>query len=123
MIEHLEACSLPVSDLARSLAFYRELGFAVETESARGYAVLRVGDSELVLLSPEAAAREPKFAGVALGGAVAIHVRVSDPDLLWERVCGAARVLEPLGEREYGDRDFAISDPDGYRLVFGRALL
>jgi hypothetical protein len=53
---------------------------------------------------------------------MAIHVRVADPDGLWEVVSKTAGVLERLGDREYGDRDFTILDPDGYRLVFGSAV-
>ncbi len=122
MIESLEACTLPVSDLDRSLQFYRDVGFEV-VENAAGRAILRVGDNELVLLSPAAAEAEPKFAGARVGGAMALHFRVADPDRLWDLVGrGAVPVLEPLGDRAYQDRDFTIQDPDGYRLVFGRAL-
>lgn len=123
MIERLEACTLPVSDLARSLSFYCEiLGFEVVDETKGRRAILRAGDGELVLLSPEATASEPKFRGAVPGGAMAIHLRVGDPDQLWEAVHGAVSVLERLDDRDYGDRDFTIEDPDGYRLVLGRAL-
>lgn len=122
MMQSLEACVLPVRELGRALGFYRDLlGFDVEFADDER-AILRVGGSEIVLLSLDAAAREPKFAGAVPGGGMAIHVRVADPDGLWEVVSKTAGVLERLGDRDYGDRDFSILDPDGYRLVFGSAV-
>ena len=32
------------------------------------------------------------------------------------------KIVYPIGDREYGMRDFAISDPDGNYLVFGQPL-
>ncbi|MFN7975582.1 MAG: VOC family protein [Acidobacteriota bacterium] len=122
MLEKIEACVLPVASVHASLSFYQELlGLEVVDESPDA-AILKAGEQEIVLLSLAAAEREPKFAGAIPGGAVAIHLRVTDPDGLWERIRRAARILEPLGDREYGDRDFTVLDPDGYRLVLGRAL-
>lgn len=124
MIDKLEACVLPVSDLDGSLTFYSErLGFEVVDRRDGESAILRAGDAELVLLSPRATEREPKFAGASPGGAIAIHFRVPDVERMWESVSGSATVLERIGDREYGDRDFTLADPDGYRLVFGTALL
>jgi uncharacterized glyoxalase superfamily protein PhnB len=31
-------------------------------------------------------------------------------------------IVYPIGDREYGIRDFSISDPDGNYLVFGQAV-
>lgn len=122
MMERLEAVVLPVRELGRALGFYSDLlGFdVVHADDER--AILKVGDSEIVLISLEAALREPKFTDAVPGGGMAIHVRVADPDRLWEVASKTANVLEKLGDRDYGDRDFAILDPEGYRIVFGRAV-
>ncbi|MBB2145767.1 VOC family protein [Pedobacter sp. LMG 31464] len=32
------------------------------------------------------------------------------------------KIVYPIGDREYGLRDFAISDPDGNYLVFGQPI-
>ena len=123
MIERLEACVLPVSDLARSREFYQEiLGFDLVEAVDDELVILRAGESEVVLLSPEATANEPKFEGAVPGGAVAIHFRVGDPERLFELLSQTVPILEKPGERRYGDWDFTIQDPDGYRLVFGRAI-
>jgi len=31
-------------------------------------------------------------------------------------------IVEPIGDRDYGMRDFAVTDPDGHRLVFGQEI-
>ncbi len=122
MIEKIEACVLPVRDLAESKAFYVDcLGFDLLDQS-QDLLVLGAGEAEVVLISIEAARREAKFAGVKPGAASAIHFRVDDPDQMFERVARTATVLDPVGDRPYGDRDFTIADPDGYRLVFGSAM-
>jgi uncharacterized glyoxalase superfamily protein PhnB len=33
-----------------------------------------------------------------------------------------AQVLVPIGDRDYGLRDFAIPDPDGFRVRFATRL-
>jgi uncharacterized glyoxalase superfamily protein PhnB len=38
------------------------------------------------------------------------------------RARGGASVIEEIGDRPWGDRTFAIADPDGYRLRFAKTL-
>jgi len=32
-------------------------------------------------------------------------------------------VIKPIGDRDYGLRDFTVTDPDGFGLRFGARLL
>jgi uncharacterized glyoxalase superfamily protein PhnB len=51
-----------------------------------------------------------------------IRVRVEDADAQFERVSAhGAQVLEPLTDREYGERDFTVEDLAGYRWQFAES--
>jgi len=80
--------------------------------------------------------RTSVFAGVSLGeveiflkeetpapNAGAVVFMVGDADALYEfhRASGV-EVVEPLDDREYGIRDYAVKDLYGYRLVFGHHI-
>jgi catechol 2,3-dioxygenase-like lactoylglutathione lyase family enzyme len=78
----------------------------------------------------------PTFAGVNLGQAqifleqgaphpegCSVYFLVGNADELhdFQRASGV-EVTAPLGDREYGLRDYAVRDLNGYRLVFGHRL-
>lgn len=49
--------------------------------------------------------------------------KVAEADAYWRRVLGMnATVVAPVGDREYGLRDFTILDPDGFGIRFGSHL-
>jgi hypothetical protein len=57
-------------------------------------------------------ARQPGTAGG--------YVVTSDPDALFERVVRrGAEVVRPLGDTDYGSREFALRDPEGNMWSFG----
>ena len=44
----------------------------------------------------------------------------ADPDALCERVLGQkAEIMRPLGETDYGAREFTVRDPEGNLWSFG----
>jgi uncharacterized glyoxalase superfamily protein PhnB len=77
------------------------------------------------------------YAGLTYGGGARLHLCayessaprlgqgaayffVADVDQVWERaVAGNARIDHPIGNQDYGMRDFSVRDPDGNRLTFG----
>jgi catechol 2,3-dioxygenase-like lactoylglutathione lyase family enzyme len=105
-----------VRDLARSLAFYRSFGFALE-RSTETFAVLRWNESYLFL-------DEHKERPTSSGGVLAnVRVIVPDVDAAWRQAeaCGA-RVESPIADRAYGLRDFTVVDPDGFGLRFAQVM-
>ena len=106
------------ADFDRSSAFYGDLlGFSVaETwgdPDGRGtlFQVASGGVIEVFEDSPHHPFEPP--AGVK------VAVEVDDADALFERVAAAgAEIVEPVGERPWGHRNFEILDPSGLRLVF-----
>jgi catechol 2,3-dioxygenase-like lactoylglutathione lyase family enzyme len=100
-------------DLARSLEFYRALGFEVQSVEA-DFAVLAWEDHRF-FLEPR-----PDLPAVIDQPQANIRIMVADVDTYWaiaQRI--GARVIKPIEDRYYGLRDFTIADPDGFGLRFG----
>ena len=106
------------ADFERSSAFYGDLlGFAVaehwEGPDGRGtlYQAASGGVIEIFEDSPHHPFEPP--AGVK------VAIEVDDADALHERVAQAGVVIvDPIGERAWGHRNFEILDPSGLHLVF-----
>ena len=109
---------LAVGDLAAAIDFYtKKLGFTL---------AFTWGDP-------------PTFAGVNLDKVQmflrkgtpnanpqpgAVYFLVGDADLLYDfHRANAVEVVHPIGDREYGIRDYIVRDLHGYYLVFGHHLL
>ena len=107
-----------VSNLEKSIAFYTEkLGFSVD---------FRFG-------------KPPTYAGMILGN-VCLHLSSAYPYknntghgnlyIMFDEVDGLYKYLVsekvefycPIGNREYGVRDFAIMDPDGNQIGIGAEI-
>lgn len=109
------ATVLHVKDMATALAFYRDkLGFTVSFswDEPAQYICLCLGDAAIHLNSyvPPAG---PSHVVLFCKGIDALYAQ-----LMERRVT----IVEPIGDRAYGMRDFAITDPDEHRLVFGQGI-
>jgi catechol 2,3-dioxygenase-like lactoylglutathione lyase family enzyme len=107
---------IEVADLARSVAFYRGLGFTV-VRAEGGFASLAWRGAWLFLTVG------PRASGNGATG-TNLRVLVDDVDAAWEaaRASGAA-VEAPIADRSYGMRDFTIRDPDGFALRFAAPIV
>jgi catechol 2,3-dioxygenase-like lactoylglutathione lyase family enzyme len=121
---------LDVSDLDRSLVFYREiLGFEMRVERPEErFVYLTRGFVHLML--EEAAGPGRRFRTAPLeypyGRGINLQIEVPDIDHLYTRAVEAGATIHiPLEERWYrqgedetGNRQFVLVDPDGYLLRF-----
>lgn len=104
---------MTVSHIAEATLAYEKLGFAAE---------FQVGDP-------------PFYAGIQRDG-IGIHLQqddgsgrvgqgscymiVDDVNDLWSQVEGSGlQIVEPIGDRSYGMRDFYVKDTDGNTIGFG----
>jgi uncharacterized glyoxalase superfamily protein PhnB len=109
------ATVLHVKDMPASLAYYRDrLGFSVTFtwEEPPRYACLCLGDCAIHLNSyvPPAG---PSHIAIFCKGIDAFYTELN---------ARGVKVVEPIADRPYGMRDFAVTDPDGHRLVFGERI-
>src|SRR5262245_40591200 len=105
-----------VRDARRSKSFYEQLGFEV-AEDRETFVVLTWEGHELFL------DERPDLPTAPAVQQANVRVMVANVDAYWHRalVIGAA-VVAPIGDREYGLRDFTILDPDGFGIRFGSVL-
>jgi catechol 2,3-dioxygenase-like lactoylglutathione lyase family enzyme len=115
-IESISAITLATHDMARSLRFYRALGFELRYggENA-GFTSLKVGSSYLNICDCAPEAR------IGWWGRVIIYV--SDVDAFYERAVrnGLSPQFAPR-DASWGERYFHITDPEGHELSFARPL-
>ena len=98
-------------------AFGFERGDVHRGEDGRvHHAELRFGDGWVML----GAARDDGAELSARPGTGAAYVVADDVDALHDRaVAAGAEVVRPLGDTDYGSRDFAVRDPEGNVWSFG----
>jgi catechol 2,3-dioxygenase-like lactoylglutathione lyase family enzyme len=107
---------LGVSDMSRSLAFYRDkLGFAASTwgEPAT-FAILQRGTVTIALTT---------VAKPAVSTNWAAYVYVADADALYRELIGhGVRIEDAPTDQPWNCRDFVVDDPDGHMISFGQVL-
>jgi len=113
------ATVIPVIDVSRSLAFYRDqLGFKVtfSWEDPPSYAVLKAGEHVQIHLSQ----RPQQAEAAAAGAGTMVYIFVQDIDGLYQAYSQREVAIHtPIGDRDYGMRDFDLLDPDGNIISFG----
>ena len=106
-------------DIPASIDFYTKLlGFTCEGGGAEeGWASLSCGAVSIMLSGPNEHEGDtaPCFTG-------SLYFRVSDVDGLWSQLKDRARVCYPIEDFEYGMREFAVYDNNGYLLQFGEEI-
>jgi uncharacterized glyoxalase superfamily protein PhnB len=104
-------------NLENSIAFYRDLlGFQCAAQMD-GWASLEREGIELMLSLPNQHEPydRPRFSG-------SFYLRCDDVDAWWERLKEKATVVYPIETFDYGMREFAIRDNNGYILQFGKPI-
>ena len=117
VIESISAVTLAVSEMARSVTFYRALGFElVAGGDDAAFTTFGVGLGFLNLQVDAAHAPVP-----AIWGRVIFHV--DDVDAMHARAleAGLAPATAP-SDATWGERYFHLRDPDGHELSFARVL-
>jgi predicted enzyme related to lactoylglutathione lyase len=113
------AASLTVSDLQRSLTFYRDVvGFTVdrkfEREGRLAAVALKAGAVELLLGQDDGAKGE----GRVKGEGFSLQITTSqDVDALAKRIQDRGGLLTTEPADVWGARVFRMQDPDGFRLT------
>ncbi|MFS8403834.1 VOC family protein [Xanthomonas campestris pv. campestris] len=112
---------LPSRSIAQTLTFYRALGFAGEAHPHdAGYAILRRGDVELHFFAHPDLDPAACYAGC--------YLRVTDVDGVYAAMRAAALPaqgiprIDPVGDKPWGMREFAIVDESGNLLRIGQVI-
>ena len=125
--------NLIVSDVERSLAFYRDvLGFSVTATvpeaSPLVFAMMQRDSVSVFLNSVESVKEYPSLASRAIGGTNTMFVVIEADDIkggidaLFASISPKARLFMGLKDQFYGMREFGIEDPDGYVIFFAQRI-
>ncbi|NJN67486.1 MAG: VOC family protein [Chloroflexaceae bacterium] len=120
--------NLMVAEVDRSLAFYRDvLGFEVvmtmPEEGTPIWGMVKRGAVDIMLQASESLGQEyPSLAGRPIGATLTLYLEVSDIQALYDELKGKVEPVRDLQTMDYGMREFAVCDGDGYILVFGQQV-
>jgi catechol 2,3-dioxygenase-like lactoylglutathione lyase family enzyme len=106
---------LAVTDLMATVEFYTsKLGFTLGFTwgDPPGFAGVNLGEVQVFLST-----------GTPSPQGADVFFVVGDADELYAfHRANGVEVVEEIGDREYGLRDYAVRDPNGYRLAFGHYI-
>ncbi|MGI8926874.1 MAG: VOC family protein [Tepidiformaceae bacterium] len=121
--------SIRVRDMKEAVAFYSgTLGFELlrggpdeeNISLGRGDARIMI-ESSAAFYSP--AYNEAIRERLGTPSATALYIEAQDLEALCERAGAAGRrIIDPLGDRPWGQSEFTVEDPEGNWLTFWRAL-
>ena len=116
MIRGIHHVALSTGNLARLVAFYRDvLGMEVLYGSeGSGFSSLRPGNTNSVILNLEH--------GQTTTGWGRLIFHVADVDALWTHLTNLGFEPEKPRNASWGERYFHLLDPDGHELSFARPL-
>ncbi|MFT3704107.1 MAG: VOC family protein [Agriterribacter sp.] len=110
---------LYTNQLAETIEFYtKELGFMLEAYNADyEWATVKKDHVEIMFSKPNAHIPFDKahFTG-------SFYIRVNDVDEIWNHLKERTTIVYSLDNFDYGMREFAIYDNNGYILQFGEPL-
>ena len=106
---------LSATDVGKTAAWYRDtLGFRTSLfpdGPPHSFCILCRDGVELMLRHDTAPARAERDWDV--------YLRMEGVDSLHDELAARTAIVEPLRDKPYRCREFAIEDPDGHRIVFG----
>lgn len=119
---------LQVFDMPRSLAFYRDrLGFEIVTRDRDSdecdWVLLRWGAAELMLNTAYETADRPAAPDpqrIVAHADTTLYISTPDVDTLCAQWRDQYGEVAPPVVREYGMKQWTVSDPDGYAVCFQR---
>ena len=125
MLKQVTSVLYWVNDIDISKDFYQKLGFE-PAESTEQHAVLKLGDFVIELV-PAKGHEADEFSKDAFaegkGKGMYLQVEVEQIDELHRAFIGKG--LQPSAaprDWPWGNREFVIKDPDGYKLCFWQAI-
>lgn len=107
------------AQIEETIDFYTgPLGFVCgEYNEAWDWATLHRDDIEIMVARPN---EHTPFERLTFTGS--FYINTDDVDNLWQELKDKARICYPVENFEYGMREFALYDNNGYRLQFGQDI-
>lgn len=117
MLKKFHSILFYAGNLNKTLEFYKQLGF--DAELSEGTVRAKLGDFRLAFVDENKAFFKKDAGAQPKGSGVFTYVEVDDIDayfnLLKEK---GIKTLSQPRDWPWGKREFAVKDPDGYKLIF-----
>jgi lactoylglutathione lyase len=122
---------LMVEDIAETVDWYERMFDAEvvatlpsDDDADHWWVQIQIDDASLMLQERESLTEKiSELEGAQLGGSVAFYTDVDDATALHDDLDAAgAEIIQELHETDFGWRQFAVSDCNGYVLWFGEKL-
>lgn len=122
MLKKLDVLVILVEDTLKTAKFYKELGFSIREETKNKVSLVLNNfyvdfHNEVTVQINDEASKGPKGLGIY------IYVNVDDIDEYYHSLLN--KNLKPSSQPRdwpWGNREFVIRDPDGYKIVFYEEL-
>lgn len=110
--------TLEVENMDETIQFYESLlDFKCIDREEDAWAFIQKDDISIMLSSRFNLDKHPK--PVFTGG---LYIYVDDIDVIWQILKNQVVINYPIENFDYGMREFAIYDNNGYRIQFGQEL-
>jgi uncharacterized glyoxalase superfamily protein PhnB len=119
--------NIAVDDVEKLRSFYLEkLGFQhmmgiVGKDGKLDFCIVN-RDGAMIMLSRPAERTDGSAEKHATRRPLEIYIEVGDVDGYHDQIRGRVKVSEPLKTQWWGDRNFGVDDPYGYRLWFYKTV-
>jgi uncharacterized glyoxalase superfamily protein PhnB len=117
MIKRLHSNLFYSSDLSKTYAFLKQLGF--DTQKSDDGVRVKMGDFTLAFIDENKTGIKNESGMKPKGTGIYTYVEVDDVDQYFEEIKknGVTPRTEPK-TWPWGKREFVVKDPDGYKFVF-----
>jgi PhnB protein len=113
---------LVIKGAAKAIEYYKKVFGATEImrmpgpNGTVGHAELKIGDSTIMLADENPSMGQGHVSATTVGGSpVSLYVYLKDVDKVFDRaVAEGAKVLKPVQDQFYGDRNGFLQDPFGH---------
>jgi uncharacterized glyoxalase superfamily protein PhnB len=106
-------------DLRGTVGYYADVfGFTCgEFNEDWGWATLRIDDVEIMLAKPNEHTQYDK-----IGFTGTFYYATDDVEAMWAKVRDKAKICDDIETFDWGMREFAVFDNNGYILQFGQEI-
>ncbi|HSZ34003.1 MAG TPA: VOC family protein [Puia sp.] len=109
---------LSTNQLKETIDFYtNKLGFSLVAGDELGWAAIQRGNVELMFTLPNQHIPfdKPVYTG-------SFYINVDDVDQIWTELKDVVKIVYDIENFDYGMREFAIYDNNGYIIQFGQDI-
>jgi uncharacterized glyoxalase superfamily protein PhnB len=117
--------NIMVEDVNATVKWYQDnLNFQLanenqETDKPLEWAVVQADDVQIFFQKRESLEKEMStLKGKEIGASLTFYIKVEDVQALYESVKENVEIIREMKETFYGAKEFAVSDLNGYILVF-----